>query len=44
MTTYVQAVTDFIVLHPDWASLLVFLTAAAEVSAVISSIVPKRRS
>ncbi len=40
MTTYVQAVTDFVVLHPNWASLLVFLTAAAEAIAVIGSIVP----
>ena len=40
MTTYVQAVTDFVVLHPHWASLLVFLTAAAEAIAVIGSIVP----
>lgn len=40
MTAYVQAVSDFIVQHPNWAGLLVFLTAAAEAIAVIGSIVP----
>lgn len=40
MTAYVHAVTDFIVQHPNWAGLLVFLTAAAEAIAVIGSIVP----
>ncbi len=40
MTQYVQAVTDFVVQYPNWASLLVFLTAAAEAIAVIGSIVP----
>ncbi|MDP1839708.1 MAG: VTT domain-containing protein [Reyranella sp.] len=40
MTAYVHAVTDFVVQHPNWASLLVFLTAAAEAIAVIGAIVP----
>lgn len=40
MTAYVHAMTDFIVQHPNWAGLLVFLTAAAEAIAVIGSIVP----
>lgn len=40
MTAYVQAVTDFIVQHPNWAGLLVFLTAAAEAIAMIGSIIP----
>lgn len=40
MTAYVQAATDFIVQHPHWAGLLVFLTAAVEAIAVIGAIVP----
>lgn len=40
MAAFTQAVTDFIVQHPNWAGLLVFFTAAAEAIAVIGSIVP----
>lgn len=40
MTEYVQAITGFIVQNPNWAGLLVFLTAAAEAIAVIGAIVP----
>lgn len=40
MTAYVQTVADSIVQHPNWAGLLVSLTAAAEAIAVIGSIIP----
>jgi len=40
VTAYLQMTTDFIAQHPNWAGLLVFVTAASESIAVIGAIVP----
>lgn len=40
MSGYVQTLTDFIVQHPNWAGVLVFLIAAAEAIAVIGMLIP----
>ncbi|MEQ8693960.1 MAG: VTT domain-containing protein [Gammaproteobacteria bacterium] len=40
MTALFQTVTDFIAQHPNWAGLLVFVTAAVESVAVIGAIIP----
>lgn len=40
MTVYIQTIIDFIAQHPNWAGLLVFLTAAAESIAMIGMIIP----